>query len=101
LTGRFAGFAAGFFAAGFAGWAFFKGRAAAARTAGLRAFFGGVFAAGFFPARLGAFLVTVFVAKVFSFGRSASTSLGGAQTRQAARETPARDSGFAERLDAP
>jgi hypothetical protein len=69
FTGRFAGLAADFFAIPFAGATFFSGFAAAARIAGLRAFLGAVLAAGFFPARSEFFLVTVFVAKVFSFGR--------------------------------
>jgi hypothetical protein len=69
FAGRFAGLAADFFATAFAGAIFFSGFAAAVRIAGLCAFFGTVLAAGFFPVRSEFFLITVFVAKVFSFGR--------------------------------
>jgi hypothetical protein len=69
---RFAGLAAGFFAVVFTGAIFFNGFAAAARADGFSALLVAVFAASFFPGRLEFFLVTVFVAKVFSFGRSAA-----------------------------
>jgi hypothetical protein len=72
FAGRFVGFTADFLDVALVGAIFFNGLAAAARAEGFRAFLAVVFGAGFFPAPLEFFLVTVFVAKVFSFGRSAA-----------------------------